>query len=57
METKKASVALQLKIVPSTEMGKNGGETGVLLLYSEGANGSGVYIFKKTLNLYWSTAD
>ena len=36
-------------MVPSTETGKNGGGTGVLLLYSEGANGSGVYFFKKLL--------
>ena len=32
-------------MVPSTETGKNGGGTGVLLLYSEGANGSGVSLF------------
>ena len=36
-------------MVPSTETGKNGVGTGVLLLYSEGANGSGVYFFKKLL--------
>ena len=38
-------------MVPSTETGKNGGGTGVLLLYSEGANGSGVslFFFKKLL--------